>query len=58
MNGGNYVSLMTIHVAKGLEFDYVFVISMNEGAFPSMRAEMESGRDATEEERRLLPMSR
>lgn len=53
MNAGNYVSLMTIHVAKGLEFDYVFVISMNEGAFPSMRAEMESGRDATEEERRL-----
>jgi hypothetical protein len=43
MNAGNYVSLMTIHVAKGLEFDYVFVISMNEGAFPSMRAEMESG---------------
>jgi DNA helicase-2/ATP-dependent DNA helicase PcrA len=53
MNGGNYVSLMTIHVAKGLEFDYVFVISMNEGAFPSQRAEMESGRDALEEERRL-----
>jgi ATP-dependent exoDNAse (exonuclease V) beta subunit len=53
MNGGNYVSLMTIHVAKGLEFDYVFIISMNEGAFPSMRAEMESGRDAQEEERRL-----
>jgi DNA helicase-2/ATP-dependent DNA helicase PcrA len=53
MNAGNYVSLMTIHIAKGLEFDYVFVISMNEGAFPSMRAEMESGRDATEEERRL-----
>ncbi len=53
MNGGNYVSLMTIHVAKGLEFDYVFVICMNEGAFPSMRAEMESGRDAEEEERRL-----
>lgn len=53
INGGNYVSLMTIHVAKGLEFDYVFIISMNEGAFPSMRAEQESGRDATEEERRL-----
>jgi DNA helicase-2/ATP-dependent DNA helicase PcrA len=53
MNAGNYVSLMTIHVAKGLEFDYVFVISMNEGSFPSLRAEMESGKDATEEERRL-----
>jgi DNA helicase II / ATP-dependent DNA helicase PcrA len=53
MDGGNYVSLMTIHVAKGLEFDDVFVISMNEGSFPSMRAENEGGRDATEEERRL-----
>jgi DNA helicase-2/ATP-dependent DNA helicase PcrA len=53
MSGGNFVSLMTIHVAKGLEFDYVFVISMNEGSFPSMRAEAESGRDAQEEERRL-----
>jgi hypothetical protein len=53
MDGGNYVSLMTIHVAKGLEFDNVFVISMNEGSFPSMRAENEGGRDALEEERRL-----
>jgi DNA helicase-2/ATP-dependent DNA helicase PcrA len=53
MNEGNYVSLMTIHIAKGLEFDYVFVISMNEGSFPSMRVENESGHDGKEEERRL-----
>ena len=53
MNGGNYVSLMTIHVAKGLEFDNVFVICMNQGAFPSERAMMETGRDGEEEERRL-----
>lgn len=53
MNGGNYVSLMTIHVAKGLEFDYVFIIGMNEGTFPSARAEAETGRDGSEEERRL-----
>ncbi len=53
MNGGNYVSLMTIHNAKGLEFDNVFVIGMNEGVFPSFRAESESGRDGSEEERRL-----
>jgi len=53
MNEGNYVSLMTIHIAKGLEFDYVFVIAMNEGSFPSMRAENESGHDGKEEERRL-----
>ena len=50
---GNYVSLMTIHVAKGLEFDNVFVIAMNEGTFQSDRARMEGGRDAEEEERRL-----
>ena len=53
MNGGNYVSLMTIHVAKGLEFDNVFIIGMNEGAFPSMRAQMDKGKDGLEEERRL-----
>ena len=53
MNGGNYVSLMTIHVAKGLEFDNVFLLSLNEGSFPSFRAVNESGRDGEEEERRL-----
>lgn len=53
INDGNYVSLMTIHVAKGLEFDYVFVIYMNEGAFPNERALAESDRDGSEEERRL-----
>lgn len=53
MNGGNYVSLMTIHVAKGLEFDNVFIIGMNQGAFPSMRATDERGGDGMEEERRL-----
>ena len=50
---GDYVSLMTIHVAKGLEFDYVFVISAIEGVFPNERAIMESGHDGEEEERRL-----
>lgn len=53
MNGGNYVSLMTIHVAKGLEFDNVFIIGMNEGAFPSYRSQMEKGNEGLEEERRL-----
>lgn len=53
MNGGNYVSLMTIHVAKGLEFDNVFIIGMNEGAFPSAKATSERGGDGMEEERRL-----
>ena len=50
---GDYVSLMTIHVAKGLEFDYVFVVSMVEGVFPSERTVLESGHDGEEEERRL-----
>ena len=50
---GDYVSLMTVHVAKGLEFDYVFVVSMIEGVFPSERTVLESGHDGEEEERRL-----
>ncbi|MEA4206172.1 3'-5' exonuclease [Mycoplasma sp. 1199] len=37
-NLSNYVSLMTIHSAKGLEFDNVFVIGMSEGVFPNKRA--------------------
>ena len=53
MNGGNYVSLMTIHIAKGLEFDNVFVMGMNQGAFPSDRSIADTGRDGMEEERRL-----
>ena len=53
MNEGNYVSLMTIHVAKGLEFDNVFIIGMNQGSFPSMRSQEERGSDGMEEERRL-----
>ena len=34
----NYVSLMTIHAAKGLEFKNVFVIGLNEEIFPTLRA--------------------
>ncbi|MGN1295300.1 MAG: ATP-dependent helicase [Bacilli bacterium] len=49
---GNYVSLMTCHTAKGLEFDYVFVYSLSDGVFPSQRALSES-KNAIEEERRL-----
>lgn len=46
------VSLMTIHSAKGLEFDTVFVIGMSEGVFPSERS-MSDGIKGLEEERRL-----
>jgi DNA helicase-2/ATP-dependent DNA helicase PcrA len=42
---------MTVHAAKGLEFDYVFVIGMEEGMFPHTRAFLEPGE--MEEERRL-----
>jgi DNA helicase-2/ATP-dependent DNA helicase PcrA len=44
------VTLMTLHNAKGLEYDTVFVIGMEDGAFPHMRALEEGGE---EEERRL-----
>lgn len=48
----DYVQLMTVHAAKGLEFDTVFVTDMNEGIFPNERAVTESSR-GIEEERRL-----
>lgn len=47
------VQLMTVHAAKGLEFDYVFVSNLCEGIFPNERSVMEGGREALEEERRL-----
>lgn len=53
IKNGDFVSMMTIHVAKGLEFDHVFVVSMIDGVFPSRRTEDESGEDGLEEERRL-----
>ena len=52
VNDGNYVSLMTVHTAKGLEYDYVFVYGMSQGVFPSNRAISES-KLGLEEERRL-----
>ncbi len=48
-----YVQLMTIHAAKGLEFNYVFVYSLCDGIFPNERSVQEGGREAMEEERRL-----
>lgn len=49
---GDFISLMTVHTAKGLEFPYVFVIGLSEGVFPNARAVIEDNR-GVEEERRL-----
>lgn len=49
---GNKVTLMTVHSAKGLEYDYVYIVGMEEGLFPSKRS-VESLADL-EEERRLM----
>ena len=50
---GARVSLMTLHAAKGLEFDCVFLPGWEEGVFPSQRSLDEGGNAALEEERRL-----
>jgi DNA helicase-2/ATP-dependent DNA helicase PcrA len=50
---GDYVTLMTVHTAKGLEYPVVFVVRFNQGVFPNMRAMNEGGYLAIEEERRL-----
>ncbi len=49
----DHVQLMTVHAAKGLEFDTVFVYGMSEGIFPNERAMQESQLKGLEEERRL-----
>ncbi|MEN9304518.1 MAG: hypothetical protein RL264_2947 [Bacteroidota bacterium] len=48
----NHVSMMTIHASKGLEFQHVFIVGLEENLFPSQMSIMD--RDDLEEERRLF----
>jgi DNA helicase-2/ATP-dependent DNA helicase PcrA len=52
-DAGARVSIMTLHAAKGLEFECVFLPGWEEGLFPHQRSLDESGRAGLEEERRL-----
>ena len=51
--GADRLSMMTLHGAKGLEFDTVFLPGWEEGLFPSQRSMDENGNKGLEEERRL-----
>lgn len=48
------IKLLTMHTSKGLEFDYVFVVGLNDGVVPNSRAVFEKGETGLEEERRLM----
>ena len=52
-DGKNKVSLMTVHAVKGLEYNYVFLVGMEEGIFPHFNSIREGTNEAIEEERRL-----
>jgi DNA helicase-2/ATP-dependent DNA helicase PcrA len=49
----NSVTMMTLHVSKGLEYNYVFVVGLEDGLFPSGVAQDEDEQSEIEEERRL-----
>ncbi len=51
--GQEAVQLMTVHAAKGLEFDVVFITGLEQGLFPHENS-VNEGRDGLEEERRLM----
>lgn len=49
---GEYIRLMTVHAAKGLEFDTVFLVGMNDRVFPNQNS-ISEGKEGLSEERRL-----
>jgi DNA helicase-2/ATP-dependent DNA helicase PcrA len=49
----NSVTMMTLHISKGLEYPYVFVVGVEENLFPSARSAGEDGENDIQEERRL-----
>lgn len=52
-SAGDCLSIMTLHAAKGLEFDFVFLPGWEENLFPHPRCLQEKGQEGLEEERRL-----
>jgi DNA helicase II / ATP-dependent DNA helicase PcrA len=52
-SSGPQITIMTIHAAKGLEYEHVFLVGWEEGVFPSQRSLDEGGLASLEEERRL-----
>jgi DNA helicase-2/ATP-dependent DNA helicase PcrA len=50
----NAVRLMTVHASKGLEFDYIFIVGLEQDLFPHKPTESKKGSRDNEEERRLF----
>ena len=53
ISDGDYITLMTAHIAKGLEYPIVFIVRLNDRVFPNSRTVEENGFYGLEEERRL-----